>query len=104
MLRSTPARVAALIQDLPSRVIVEMAQPVRPTRAWVFAELKGHFEFVYQTKTQPNHAEFLLDWSKPVAGSSLIRAVFVAARHELDLPTLSSSVVQFQVLAHAKFL
>jgi 2-polyprenyl-3-methyl-5-hydroxy-6-metoxy-1,4-benzoquinol methylase len=71
----------------------------RPTRAWVFGELKRHFEFVYQTKTQPNHAEFPLDWSKPVADSSLIRAVFVAARHELDLPTLSPSIVESQVLA-----
>lgn len=71
----------------------------RPTRAWVFAELKRHFEFVYQTKTQPNHAEFPLDWSKPVADGSLIRAVFVAARHELDLPMLSSRILDSQVRA-----
>jgi SAM-dependent methyltransferase len=71
----------------------------RPTRAWVFAELKRHFEYVYQTRTQPNHAEFPLDWSKPVADSSLIRAVFVAARQELDLPTLSPSILQSQVPA-----
>ncbi len=70
----------------------------RPTRAWVFTELKRHFEFVYQTRTQPNHAEFPLDWSKPVADGSLIRAVFVAARHELHLPTLSPSIVESQVL------
>jgi SAM-dependent methyltransferase len=72
----------------------------RPTRAWVFTELNRHFEFVYQTRTQPNHSEFPLDWSKPVPDSSLIRAIFVAARHELDLPTLSPSILQYQVLAH----
>jgi len=71
----------------------------RPTRAWVFAELKRHFEFVYETRTQPNHAEFPLDWSKPVADGSLFRAVFVAARQELDLPTLSPRILESQVRA-----
>lgn len=75
------------------------ARGCRPTRAWVFAELRKHFAYVYQTRTQPNHAEFPLDWSKHVPDSSLIRAIFVAARHELDLPTLSPRILESQVRA-----
>src|SRR5581483_7135028 len=35
----------------------------RPGRRWVFEELRRHFPFVYHTRTQPDHAEFPLDWN-----------------------------------------
>jgi hypothetical protein len=57
----------------------------RPTRNWVFGELKKHFEHVYCTRTQPNHPEFPTDWTKPdLHHESLSRAVFVASRQSLD--------------------
>lgn len=61
----------------------------RPTRPWVMATLRQYFDYVYVTTHQPAHADFDLDWH---AGSEkkLHRAVFVASRHPLDLPTLSA--------------
>ena len=37
----------------------------RPTRRWVYNQLKRHFEFVYLPITQPNHEEFPIDWTSP---------------------------------------
>lgn len=71
----------------------------RPTRAWVFSELQKCFPFVYQTRTQPNHPEFPLDWRAISPGHGLIRSVFVASRRPIDLPTLSPEVLDVQTLA-----
>jgi SAM-dependent methyltransferase len=60
----------------------------RPARAWVFRELKKHFPFVCATRSQPSHPEFPLDWTKPLPTGRLSRAVFVASREPLDLPSL----------------
>ncbi len=68
----------------------------RPTRPWVFAELKKHFEFVYLTRTQPNHSEFPTDWTQPMAAGELVRSVFVASRHPMDLPSLSAELLDRQ--------
>lgn len=54
----------------------------RPTRPWVFSELKKHYPFVYVTKTQPNHDEFPSDWT--VVSTGLHRAVFVASIIDLE--------------------
>ena len=52
----------------------------RPSREWVFENLRRNYPFVYATRTQPKHREFPLDWAalppKPVC---LTRAVFVAS-------------------------
>jgi len=57
-------------------------QGCRPTRPWVFAQLKRLFEFVYVPLTQPNHVEFPTDWcSSPT--TPLTRSVFIAARQRL---------------------
>jgi hypothetical protein len=55
----------------------------------VFAELRKHFQYVYSTRTQPNHEEFVLDWTSPDAHqAALSRAVFVASRTPLTQATL----------------
>ena len=68
----------------------------RPARAWVFRELKRHFPFVYVTRTQPPHPEFPLDWTKPLPAKRLSRAVFVASRERLELPSLSRVLLDRQ--------
>lgn len=53
----------------------------RPTRPWVFNELRRHFAHVYLPRTQPNHEEFPLDWSRPAEHRApLQRAIFIASR------------------------
>jgi hypothetical protein len=60
----------------------------RPTRRWVFEELKKYFPFVYNTLNQPAHEEFPLEWneitSKKYGPNALVRSVFIASRIELD--------------------
>lgn len=64
----------------------------RPTRPWIMSELKRHFEHVYVTVTQPCHREFPNDWTQPRPPGLLSRAVFVASRHKIDNPTLSTTL------------
>ena len=64
----------------------------RPTRAWVFRELQGLFEYVYLPTTQPCHEEFPLDWTDPGKhGAGLQRAIFIASRERLENETLTAS-------------
>lgn len=69
----------------------------RPTRLWVFEQLRQRFPFVYATRTQPNHQEFPTDWSLPYRIEQLIRAVFVASRRELALDTLTAELPDRQL-------
>jgi hypothetical protein len=58
----------------------------RPTRNWVFNELKKHFPFVYNTLTQPAHEEFPLNWNTKVEfinSQVLARSIFVASRNKI---------------------
>jgi hypothetical protein len=76
----------------------------RPSRLWVYLELRRHFERVYMPATQPEHPEFPLDWvavAEGQAATSLIRAVFVASRRELDNPLLAESLPMRQTRAEA---
>ncbi len=61
----------------------------RPTRAWVFNELKKHLPFVYATTTQPWHSEFPLDWTTNRPSQGLVRAIFVGSKKALDNPLLA---------------
>src|SRR5262249_18313373 len=36
----------------------------RPSRAWVMAQLRARFPFVYAPTTQPNHYEYPIDWTR----------------------------------------
>lgn len=66
----------------------------RPTRQWLFTQLKGLFKYVYLPTTQPCHEEFPLDWTtseKHKAG--LQRAIFVASRDRIENERLTSALV-----------
>jgi hypothetical protein len=71
----------------------------RPTRVWVFKELKKHFPFVYLTRTQPAHEEFPTDWSVINRDNypGLVRSVFVASKSPLLISTLSSELMNIQL-------
>jgi SAM-dependent methyltransferase len=56
----------------------------RPTRTWVFNNLKLFFPFVYLPLTQPAHEEFPLDWTPPYSQQLLVRAVFIAAQQPIN--------------------
>ncbi len=64
----------------------------RPTRPWVFQELKRNFEFVYMPVTQPNHKEFPTDWTTPDETKPLVRSVFVASRVAIENELLVEDV------------
>lgn len=64
----------------------------RPTRPWVHARLQEHFSHVYSPVTQPWHDEFPLDWTQPPPAGRLSRAVFVASRERLSMPSLTESL------------
>ena len=64
----------------------------RPTRSWVFNQLKRHFEFVYMPLTQPNHAQFPVDWTSSNPNDDLVRSVFIASRQKLENPSLVTHV------------
>jgi len=68
----------------------------RPGRRWVFEELRRVFPFVYHTRTQPNHPEFPLDWYDLNGAPPLVRAVFVASKQPLNLPSLSPILLDVQ--------
>jgi FkbM family methyltransferase len=53
----------------------------RPTRFWIFDQLKQHFEYVYMPITQPNHEEFPIDWVDETPNETrFVRSVFIASR------------------------
>lgn len=56
----------------------------RPTRKWIYNQLKKHFAFVYMPITQPNHEEFPIDWSVPDSTPTLTRSIFIASRQAID--------------------
>ena len=68
----------------------------RPTSQWLFKCLQQYFPFVYQTRTQPNHPEFPLDWATASDEQGLIRLVLVASRRALDMPLLSPGLLEKQ--------
>jgi len=68
----------------------------RPTRKWVFKKLGSSFPFVYHTRTQPHHPEFPVNWNDLSSAPPLIRAVFVASKYPLDLPSLSPVLLDIQ--------
>lgn len=67
--------------DFPSQAI--SGNGCRPTRKWVYNQLKQYFEFVYMPITQPNHEEFPIDWTL-CSPSTLTRSVFIASRQKLN--------------------
>lgn len=70
-----------------------LGEGCRPTRPWLWIQLKGLFEHVYVSRTQPCHEEFPIDWTVAPAAAGLVRSVFVASRQPLDLPLLSGTLL-----------
>jgi len=69
----------------------------RPTRPWLFNRLQDLFEYVYTPKTQPNFAEFPLDWTAPEEHQAeLSRAIFIASRERLENDILVRSLLNKQ--------
>lgn len=70
----------------------------RPSRVWVMNRLREKMPHVYVTATQPRHRQFPLDWraNGPIASTGLARAVFVASRAPLNLPTLVEELPMVQ--------
>lgn len=58
----------------------------RPARSWLWEKLREVMPYVYATATQPAHEEFPLDWTDARSDKvgALIRAIFVASRHDLS--------------------
>ena len=69
------------VADFPSQAI--SGRGCRPTRKWVYNQLKQYFEFVYMPITQPNHEQFPLDWTLS-SSETLVRSVFIASRQKLN--------------------
>ena len=71
----------------------------RPTRRWIYSQLKKHFSCVYLPLTQPWHEQFPTDWRNENAnqGGQLTRAVFIASRTAIENPNLSVDIPMIQV-------
>ena len=67
----------------------------RPTRYWIMEKLKEHFGNAYHTATQPDHADFPLNWDMPET-RLLYRAVFVGAKEPLASPVLTTAIPRVQ--------
>lgn len=67
----------------------------RPTRSWVWEQLRARFEYVAVPVTQPRHAEFPVDWTQS-SYAAATRAVFVASRKPLANELLSTALLDRQ--------
>lgn len=64
----------------------------RPTRRYIFDELKKHFPHVYIPKTQPHHPAFPINWKEPKHRVAFVRAVFIASKTPLNNPLLVEGI------------
>lgn len=70
----------------------------RPTRRWVYSQLKRYFKFVYLPITQPNHEEFPIDWTLlPPDKQILTRAIFIASRQKIINKLLVEEIPMKQI-------
>lgn len=74
----------------------------RPTRKWVYNQLRLHYEFVYIPATQPDHNEFPLDWNLPEDKQKKTnggpRAVFIASRQKFENDLLLNEIPMRQTI------
>lgn len=68
----------------------------RPGRDYIWQQLAGLYPYVYLTRTQPAHHDYPLMWPATPAATGLTRAAFVASRSELELLTLSLTLLNQQ--------
>jgi SAM-dependent methyltransferase len=69
----------------------------RPTRPWLYRQLRKHFEYVYLPRTQPNHEDFPLDWTAPEKHEAVSRAIFIASREAIENELLTTDLIDHQV-------
>ncbi|MDF1809333.1 MAG: class I SAM-dependent methyltransferase [Phycisphaerales bacterium] len=67
----------------------------RPTRTWVYEQLKERFEFVYLPTTQPSHIEFPTDWTQ-ASYPAATRAIFIASRTPIQNSRLTQELPMIQ--------
>ncbi len=72
----------------------------RPTRPWIFGELKSYFDYVYLPTIQPNHIQFPCDWTVRLSKGQLVRSMFVASRKPIDNPLLADELIMQQIKSH----
>ena len=70
----------------------------RPTRPWLFKQLKTLFAHVYVPRTQPAHEEFPTDWvdASSYRGNEFTRAIFIASRRPISNPVLLDHLPDLQ--------
>ena len=75
----------------------------RPSRPWVFEELRKSFPYVYRVGWQPHHDQFPTDWRAPEdAKSALHRTIFIASHRALDVPGLVPHLLDKQTIDAAR--
>jgi hypothetical protein len=67
----------------------------RPTRPWIFNQLRQRFEYAYMPITQPYHEEFPINWHAP-NNQRYSRAVFIASRRPIENALLSDTLPMMQ--------
>lgn len=82
-------------EDLNNPTQASSGTGCRPTRDWIFRNLKEVFPYVYLPKSQPEHEEFPKDWTHAMEDrSKLIRAVFIASTSPLDNTALTQDLIK----------
>ncbi len=83
------------LKSIPSQAL--HGEGCRPTREWIFDQLRLHYQYVYATRTQPRHPEFPTDWTEPGCQDVLLkRAVFVASHRPMCNPNLVTELPERQ--------
>jgi FkbM family methyltransferase len=65
-----------------SQVVSEAGCP--PSREWLWTALQARFAFVYACRSQPDHPDFPLDWSRGASAETNTRMVFIGAERQLN--------------------
>ncbi|MEL4895059.1 class I SAM-dependent methyltransferase [Crocosphaera sp. Alani8] len=71
----------------------------RPTRIWIYEQLKQHFQYVYLPLTQPNHEQFPIKWDSQNTQRDqwdLARSIFIASHQALSNPLLTEELLSIQ--------
>ena len=66
----------------------------RPSRRWILNKLNEYFGHGYISVTQPDHQDFLTDWTVPAQVNT--RAIFVGSKTALQNPLLVTDPLQYQ--------
>jgi SAM-dependent methyltransferase len=82
-----------LIQEADSPTQAISFTGCRPKRSWLYKQLKSLYSYVYLPKTQPEHKEFIKDWTSDSRPEHLIRGIFIASHKPIDNPNLTAELI-----------